>query len=108
MDDCECWVAAGFVPRDDSERERFDALQSDLGFDPTEHADRLDARLGTAKRSAKRVLLVLSHGDAEREAWCWRDASLAELRRRGGYSGLAAFLAEVAAKVAPLLQRGRA
>ena len=101
----ECWVLAGFEPRDDAERERLQNERSILGFDPREHADRLTAKHDAAndKRSAKRVLSALTQDDYNREAACWEETDLAILRSRGGETGLADFLAEVEERLVPLV-----
>lgn len=97
----EAWVLAGFDAETDDERARLDAERAILGFSPTEEAHRLDAKDEQAKRSPKRVLRILTGGEAEREERCWTAAPLAKLRGRGAGSGLAAFLDEVAAIIVP-------
>ena len=79
----ECWVLAGFIPRDKSELAKIEQLRhgDELGFDPSVHADRLIAKNEMAKRSAKRVLAHLTNRDHEREAACWREIPLREVSR---------------------------
>ena len=87
----ECWVLAGFVPKDEQEQKRLDKL----GFDPTCISEKLTAKPEDAKRSAKRVLRALTDGNWDREAECWRDTPLEILKKRGQNNGLAAYLEEV-------------
>lgn len=98
----ECWVLAGFVPQNKQERATLVRLRKDLGFDPTERSDQLDASKETAKRSAKRVLSSLTNDAREREAQCWAEAPLDLLRTRGVHNGLAAFLDELEERLVPL------
>jgi len=72
----ECWVLAGFEPRDEPERHRLVEARRDLGFDPTTRADRLTAQKEQAKTSAKRVLGYLTNSDAARERACWAETDL--------------------------------
>lgn len=55
----EAWVLGGFEPESDDERARLNELRRELGFQPHEHAHRLDAKDEQAKRNAKRVLRAL-------------------------------------------------
>ena len=101
----EAWVLSGFDPRSADEAERLASQRQALGFDPREHADRLTASRGDRKpgtrRDAKQVLEALGPGD---EAACWMETDLALLRRRGQRNGLADFLVDVEARLAPLFQ----
>lgn len=92
----ECWVLAAFVAAGKREKSALEKLTRELGFDPTEHSDRLKT-----SRRPKDVLARLME-DHEREAQCWIDLDLASLRRRGAKNGLAAFLDESDAKLVPL------
>jgi hypothetical protein len=98
----ECWVLAGFHTRTDGERDRLAALRADLGFDPCERAEGLTATDEGAKRSAKRVLGLLTEQDYDREDECLQ-ADLDPFRRRGENTGLAAFLQEIDRFLVPLL-----
>ncbi|WP_437669245.1 hypothetical protein [Sorangium sp. So ce131] len=98
----ECWVLAGFIPQTKEETASLADLRRELGFDPSARSDELDASSKTAKRSPKRVLGILLRGDGEREARCWTATDLGHLRGRGKDNGLAAFLGEVEARLAPL------
>jgi hypothetical protein len=98
----EAWVLAGFDPQSQDERARFDNERQQLGFDPSIHAHLLTAADELAKRSAKRVLAMLTGGEWEREEQCWTQAALATLCERGAGSGLADFLDEVAERLVPL------
>lgn len=88
----ESWVLSGFVPAASGERVALVALKDALGFDPTAEPERLRAAAPSEPRHPKRVLAELTGGDAAREARCWLDTPLADLRARGGHNGLAAFL----------------
>lgn len=98
----EAWVLAGFGPESDEERTRLADVRKDLGFHPCENAHELGAKDEQAKRSAKRVLRVLTGDDHEREARCWTEAPLDRVRDRGEKSGLRAFLVEVKDQLLPL------
>jgi hypothetical protein len=104
----EAWVLAGFEPETEAEKSRLAELRQELGFSPCEEAHRLGAKKEQARRSAKRVLEVLTEGDIERQAQCWRATSLAILRTRGEASGLKAFLGEVASELIHLVEGGSA
>jgi hypothetical protein len=101
----ECWVLAGFEPQDSDEQRKLDELQRELGFDPTLHADRLDARTPNAKKNAVRVLERLIGRNHDREAACWLTTDLAILAERGSKSGLAKYLEEVEQSIVPLFVR---
>jgi hypothetical protein len=98
----ECWVLAGFVARNKKETGALATLRKELGFDPTERSEKLDASKETAKKNPKRVLGSLTDGDAEREEKCWTITELDRLRTRGSRNGLAAFLDEIEEKLVPL------
>jgi hypothetical protein len=98
----EAWVLAGFDPRSQDERDRLDSERQQLGFHPSCQAHLLTAGDDIAKRSAKRVLAVLTDGNWEREERCWTDATLATLRARGTGSGLTEFLEEIEQRLLPL------
>lgn len=98
----EAWVLAGFDPQSQDERDRLDRESRQLGFNPCIEAHFLTAADELAKRSAKRVLAVLTGGDWGREEQCWMHATLATLHERGAGSGLADFLDEIAQRLVPL------
>jgi len=99
----ESWVLAGFDPADEEETARHAAERQTLGFDPRMKSEELTVRNdSSAPGSPKRVLAVLCP-TAEREARCWRETPLATLRARGANNGLAAYLDEVRARLAPLI-----
>jgi hypothetical protein len=98
----EAWVLAGFDPRSQDERQRLDDERQQLGFRPNVEAELLSASDPGARRSAKRVLAVLTGGDQRREEQCWTDAELDILRTRGMGSGLTEFLEEVEQCIVPL------
>jgi hypothetical protein len=99
----ECWVLAGFEPRDDQEGASLAEVRQEVGFDPRLHADQLTAVHDHDKRSAKRVLRLLVGADLDREADCWRRPPLEALKERGSRTGLAEYLAEVETRLVPIL-----
>jgi hypothetical protein len=99
----ESWVLSGFSPATAAERAALAALKDALGLDPTVEPERLRAAAHSEPRHPKRALAELTGSDAAREARCWLDTSLAELRARGGRNGLAAFLDDTRDRLAPLL-----
>ncbi|WP_437320332.1 hypothetical protein [Sorangium sp. So ce385] len=98
----ECWILAGYEPRDDAERALLERERKELGFDPRSRAEQLTASEDGAKRDAKRVLHALTGGDQEREEACMREPPLAVLKRRGAATGLTAYLDEIEARLVPL------
>lgn len=104
----ECWVLAGFVPKDEEESQRHRRIQRELGFDPCCRASELTAKHDEDKRSAKRVLAELMAGDRGREAECWSGADLELLRERGQETGLSEYLKEVRTILVPLVEGRRA
>ena len=80
-------------------------LRQELGFAPNVHAHQLDAKDEQAKRSAKRVLRVLTGNDRDREERCWKVTPLETLRARGEATGLRDYLAEVEQHLLPLVPR---
>jgi hypothetical protein len=102
----ECWVLAGFEPCIPEEEERLKTLRQELGFHPCLNAEELTAKDDGSKRSAKRVLGILSGQDWGREVQCWRGADLGVLATRGRNTGLAEFLEEVRKELVPLFQHG--
>lgn len=99
----ECWILAGYEPRDDAEREILLRERKELGFDPLSFAEQLTASEEGARRDAKRVLDALTGGDPDREDDCLEEPPLALLRQRGANNGLAAYLQELAERLVPLL-----
>jgi hypothetical protein len=104
----ECWILAGYEPRNGAEHERLTAARKELGFDPREEAERLTASEPGAKHDAKRALRTLTEGDAEREHACVEDTPLEILKQRGEASGLAAYLSELEKHLVPLFDPSRA
>lgn len=99
----ECWVLAGFDPVDDNEVALLESERQTLGFDPRLEAHQLTAKHDNDKRSAKRVLAVLTKRDAGREARCWETSLLNTLRQRSGNTGLADFLTQIEQIIGPRL-----
>jgi len=104
----EAWVLCGFEPQDPDEQGRLDELRQELGFHPHLEAHQLSAKDEQAKRSAKRVLRILTDGEGDREQRCWTVTSLDTLRARGVATGLCEFLDEVAQHLLPLVARSQA
>jgi hypothetical protein len=98
----ECWVLAGFEPKNDHEGRQLSSLREELDFDPCTESHRLTAGGEAAHRSPKRVLRILTNGDFTRQSECWHSASLALLVQRGQPSGLAEYLEEVRSRLVPL------
>ncbi len=98
----ECWVLAGFDPGNNAETACLEELRRELGFDPRTHAAELTAKADHHKRSAKRVLSLLTRGRREREAECWLRCELRLLEGRGRDTGLADYLKEVRERLIPL------
>jgi hypothetical protein len=98
----ECWILAGYEPRDDVEREILARERQELGFDPRSSAEQLTASEEGAKRDAKRVLDALTGGDRDRQEACLEEPPLALLMQRGARTGLALYLQELAEHLVPL------
>lgn len=98
----ECWVIAGFEPRDKVEKDRLEGERKELGFDPRSAAERLTASEKGARRNAKRVLEALTLRDRDREDTCLSETPLAILKQRGASTGLADYLREIEERVVPL------
>jgi hypothetical protein len=101
----EAWVLVGFEPCADDEVARVAALRKELGFAPNVDSHRLTAKDQQAKRSAKRVLDLLTLEDAAREELCWTETPLELLRSRGEQNGLRDFLLEVEERLVPLCRQ---
>jgi hypothetical protein len=97
----ECWILAGYEPRDDAEREILSRERKELGFDPRSSAEQLTASEDGARRDAKRVLSALTGGDPDREDACLEEPPLALLRQRGARTGLALYLQELEERLVP-------
>lgn len=102
----ESWVLSGFVSLTPEEEQRHLEEKRHLGFDPCGESEKLTAVSPGAKRSAKRVLDVLTIRDREREAACWRGTDLSILERHGQRNGLSDFLNGVRRQIAPLFAPG--
>jgi hypothetical protein len=100
----ECWVLAGFQPQDHEEEERLAAVRQELGFDPCAAAELLTAVHDHEVKSAKRVLRLLTGGDRDREAECWRRADLSLLESRGQRTGPVEYLGEIRERLIPLFK----
>ncbi|HEX2687532.1 MAG TPA: hypothetical protein VHN14_12985 [Kofleriaceae bacterium] len=98
----ECWILAGYEPRDDVERELLARERKVFGFDPRVSAEHLTASEEGAKRDAKRVLDALTGGDRDREDACLEEPPLALLMERGANTGLTLYLQELEERLVPL------
>jgi len=98
----ECWILAGYEPRDHAEREILSRERKELGFDPLSSAEQLTANKAGARRDAKRVLDALTGGDPDREDACLEEPALSLLRQRGANTGLAPYLQEIEERLVPL------
>lgn len=99
----ECWVLAGFEPRNEDEAARLVAERQRLSFHPVRDAHQLTAREHGAKKDAKVALDALTQGNKERERACLEETPLAVLEERGGKTGLAEYLKEVRERLVPIL-----
>jgi len=100
----ECWVLAGFEPRDEEERQLLDTVRQELGFNPCTSAEQLTAKHDRDTRSAKRVLRLLTREDWSRQADCWNEGDLELLRQRGQNTGLADYLEELRSRLIALFR----
>ena len=98
----ECWLLAGFEPETPDERQALQTVKAELGFDPCLAAEGLTAVDEGAKRSAKRVLSLLSGGEPERERRCYAESPLSNLHQRSSANGLRNFLAYLEKRLRPL------
>lgn len=102
----EAWVLNGFVAQNKDEQAKIQEIRNVVGFDPCVQAHRLREKSreeGRRLRNVKVVVEILTDGDYEREAMCWRETELALLRKRGIETGLTAFLEEVEERLLPIL-----
>lgn len=97
----EAWHVTGFDPVSTKERETLEELRISLSFDPTLEPHRLTSHPNDAVTDAKLVLAALCDGDRDRRLLCIANPS--QLRERGAFNGLTEFLAEVDARIVPLL-----
>lgn len=95
----EAWVLAGFVARDEAERQALESARKRLGFDPCIYGERLTSKRESDPKDAKRVLREVC-ADPERRRALLAEADLELLRARGIAIGLTAFLEELKARVA--------
>ena len=99
----ECWVLAGFDPKNAQEKEFLSNEERRLSFHPVRDAHLLTAREHGAKKDAKVALDALTQGDKERERECLEETTLETLRERGENIGLTAYLKEVCERLVPIL-----
>jgi hypothetical protein len=99
----ECWVLAGFEPKNEKEEERLEKERQRLSFHPVREAHKLTAREHGAKKDAKVALDALTQEDKERERACLEEMPLAILEERGKETGLAEYLKEIRERLVPIL-----
>jgi len=99
----ECWVLAGFDPRNADEAKLLEDERKRLSFHPVRDAHLLTAREHSAKKDAKVALDALTQGDPERERACLEETPLAVLEERGSKTGLTVYLKEVRERLVPVL-----
>ncbi len=101
----ECWILNGFEPRTAGEKAALEKVRRNLGFDPSQSADRLTGKGKRGENNAKVVLgqgLGVEPGSAREDA-CWQETGLNGLRERGIETGLTAYLQEVVDRLVPIL-----
>ena len=105
----ECWVLAGFTPKDEVETGLFQEERQRLGFDPTTRSHELTAKNSenVDTKSAKRVLRKLTQGSSDREEECWTKTPLEQLRSKGESNGLTDYLNQVEEVLVPMVQGRR-
>jgi hypothetical protein len=96
----ECWVLAGFEPRDSREEKRLEELAAELGMDP-----RAATGGRRSTRNAKEVLGELTGNNFVREQMCWAETPLQTLEHWGRSNCLAEFIGEVRSRLVPLVAR---
>lgn len=99
----ECWVLAGFEPRNEKEEALLVDERQRLSFHPVHEAHKLTAREHGAKKDAKVALDALTQGDKERERACLEETPLAVLEERGKETGLTEYLKEIRERLVPVL-----
>jgi hypothetical protein len=99
----EAWVIAAFEVGSLTERERWEDIKNNLGFDPCAQSHRLHHDHARRDGSSE-VLRALTNGDSEREERALRRTALDTLKARGDANGLRSFLDEVTARIGPLLR----
>jgi hypothetical protein len=95
----EAWPLAAFIPQTDEDKERLNGLRDRLGFDPTQHGERLTSTRETAPNDAKRALRELCPNE-ERRRSLLEAVPLETVRERGQSTGLTSFLEELRHHVA--------
>jgi hypothetical protein len=102
----EAWLIAGFSAQNTAERDALQALERELGFNPTLHPEKLLSNVSDTVRDAKRVARVLFEPSgglstrSERVLSCIHDTPLAVLERNGERAGLATFIQDIERVVA--------
>jgi hypothetical protein len=102
----ECWVLAGFEPKNEKEEERLEKERQRLSFHPVREAHKLTAREHGAKKDAKVALDALTQGDKERERACLEETPLVVLEERGKETGLTEYLKELRGRLVPIFKGG--
>lgn len=101
----ECWVLSAYLPQTDREKHALKSISTELGFDPCANSERLTAARTGAKKNAKRILGILTDGDAKREDACFDSLDLMTIERRGSKNGLRDFIRETQDRLIPLFRR---
>jgi hypothetical protein len=99
----ESWVLSGWRPASQAEAALLADCRRSLGFDPTAQPERLRDTRDGEPRCPKTLVRTLTVGDWEREACCWRETPLAELRERGRNNGLKSYVDSLAETLPRLL-----
>lgn len=100
----EAWVLNGFIPSSSREKKILEDIKNKLNFDPCEESHRLRSSSLEEPdriRNPKSVLEKLTNDDKLREQQCWEETDLEILRRRGGSTGLSAYLQEIEERLIP-------
>lgn len=106
LPEVEAWYFCGFHPEDKEERQRLAEIARAISFSPVSEPERLIATDPASEHNAKTVLRKLCLDDHGRLSRCL-ERPLAELRARGGKTGLADFLEQVERKLVPLVEGER-
>jgi len=102
----ECWILAGFIPSPNSDEiALLERMRGELGFNPVQQAELLTAKGKDDKKSAKRVLAVLTTSDVERQRECWTLTRIETLKENGRETGLKTFIENVEREWCPLFVR---
>ncbi|MGK7875731.1 MAG: hypothetical protein AB4426_21270 [Xenococcaceae cyanobacterium] len=102
----EAWVLNGFIQSNPKEQHILQKIKDQLTFDPCEKSHKLRSNSREEPdriRNPKVVLDLLTDGNRLREQQCWEETSLELLRKRGGNTGLTAYLHEIEQRLIPVI-----